>query len=389
MIKNTFLIVIACSLGACTAFSGLDKVIPDNRTTYQKSEKLPDLEVPPDLTTEALNDPLVVPGEENANTLSEFQRQKFIREGQPSAEEMPSLYSLGEKWLVVQGSNPEIWPRLKKFWETQGYEMDLHDAELGVLETVFKDISVEGVVTYREKFKILSEPGKQTDEIILFLSSDRQEKNHDEEGNITWIDQASDDKKEKQLLGELTAYFYGTSIAQESMAPAKADQAETAEKQAPESKENESGEKLQQAPESGAKLQSEILDTGEDKHYLLIPIEFSKAWKSVGTALHSAGVPIEQQNQEEGVYTIYYQAEKKGGLASKLAFWKGAPKEKEFRISLTGIGNKTEVVVLDDQDNWSENQDAHQILDLLKNQVDEQLGSQDQSSSLPPEDEES
>ena len=360
-IKNTFLIVTVCLLVACSTLSGLDDIIPDNRTAYQKSEKLPDLEIPPDLTTEALNDPVAIPEEENANTLSEFQRRKFIREGQPSAEEMPSLYSLDERWLAVKGSNLEIWPRLKTFWETQGYEMDLHDAELGVLETAFKDISVDEGITYREKFKILSEPGKQPDEIVLFLSGDKQEKTYDNEGNTVWTDQARDSNREKQLISKLTAYFYGTAVPidQESTVPAKAEPVE---------KHNtDLGEKLQQ---------SEILNAGEAKNYLLIPIEFSQAWKSIEEALQSSDVHIAQQNQEEGIYTIHYQAaEKKGGLMSKLAFWKGPTEEKEFRISLTGVGNKTEVVVLDDQDNWVENQDANQILDLLKNQVNKQLGS--------------
>ena len=152
--KNLFLLFITLfSIHGCGSLPSLDEVLPDNRTKYQKSKALPDLEVPPDLTNEALNDPMVIPDEEDANTLSEFERRKIMREGgHLSNAEMALLDNADEKWLAVQGTTLTVWPKLSEFWLAKGFDMDLNDAELGVLETNFKEMSVDGVVTYREKF---------------------------------------------------------------------------------------------------------------------------------------------------------------------------------------------------------------------------------------------
>ena len=110
--KKIFLSFLTLFLiNGCGSLPSLDEVLPDNRTKYQKSRKLPDLEVPPDLTSEALNDPLAIPDEEDANTLSEFQRRKIMREGgQLSDAEMALLDNADEKWMVVQGTTIEVWP---------------------------------------------------------------------------------------------------------------------------------------------------------------------------------------------------------------------------------------------------------------------------------------
>ena len=55
-------VLLAVSLGACSKIiPKLDEVIPDNRQDYVKAQTLPDLEVPPDLSTEAIRDRMAIP----------------------------------------------------------------------------------------------------------------------------------------------------------------------------------------------------------------------------------------------------------------------------------------------------------------------------------------
>jgi len=353
--KKIFLIsTILFLINGCGSLPSLDEVLPDNRTKYQKSRKLPDLEVPPDLTSEALNDPLAIPDEEDANTLSEFQRRKAMREGgQLSDAEMALLDNADEKWLVVQGTTVEIWPKLREFWIAKGFDMDLDDAELGVLETQFKYISIDGVATHREKFKIFSEEGGTPGKLVLFLSSERQEKISGSDDQVDWIGQESSDEHEKELMDELNLYFYGVSASP--------------------SVSSESGTGSRKAPE----IRAEILSAGEDKEYLAVPDEFSRAWRNIEDVISESGMFIENKNKEKGVYIVIYYgstSEEEESFLSKLKFWKRDKDDgKEFHISLTGVGDKTEVVVLDEKDDWLASEDAGRILSLLQSQYNRLL----------------
>ena len=350
--KKIFLLfIISFLINGCGLLPGLDEVLPDNRTKYQKSQSLPDLEVPPDLTSEALNDPLAIPDEENANTLSEFQRRKIMRKGgQLSDAEMALLDNADEEWLAVQGTTSTIWPKLREFWLAKGFEMDLDDAELGVLETNFKDMSVDGVVTHREKFKIFSEDGGTPGNLILFLSSERQEKISGSEGNVDWIGQESSDEQEKELIGELNLHFYGVSATASSAS-------------------SSSGSRRTGGSKNPV-IRAEILSAGEDKEYLAIPEEFSRAWRNIEDAINKSGMYIDKKDREKGIYTVHYYAdtdEEKKGFLTKLKFWKSDDEDgTEYHLSLTGVGDKTEVVVLDDEDEWSTSRDASRILSMLQ-----------------------
>lgn len=345
--KIILLFVISVLINGCGSLPSLDEVLPDNRTKYQKSKSLPDLEVPPDLTSEALNDPLAIPDEENANTLSEFQRRKHMREGgQLSDAEMAMLDNADEKWLVVQGTTSSIWPKLREFWVAKGYEMDLDDADLGVLETLYKEISNDGVVTHREKFKIFSEESGTPGKLVLFLSSERQENISGSGGSVDWIGQESSDEQEKELISELNVHFYGVATSASSSASKRS------------------------ANSRKSVIRAEILSAGEGKEYLTVPDEFSRAWRNIEDAISESGMYIEKKDIEKGIYfVIYYPApdEKKKSLLSRLKFWGDDDEDgKAFHISLTGVGDKTEVVVLDDEDKWQESRDASRILSMLQ-----------------------
>ena len=64
MDKNMKLIIISLLLfGFISGCSTFNRTFPDRTTDYQQSESLPDLEIPPDLTADAINSSMAVPGE--------------------------------------------------------------------------------------------------------------------------------------------------------------------------------------------------------------------------------------------------------------------------------------------------------------------------------------
>ena len=72
-----------------------------------------------------------------------------------------------EHILAVQGATVQIWPQLKSFWDELGYDLELNDEELGVVETEWRENQEE---LTRNKFKVFAEAGEQRNTTVLYVS---------------------------------------------------------------------------------------------------------------------------------------------------------------------------------------------------------------------------
>ena len=139
MTRLLFVLIFIMTAVSCSYVPKLDNILPDKRTEYKKSESLPDLEVPPDLTAEAINDSMSIPNE--GASLSEYQKRRSGGGTSSQAAPVTAAADSDEQWISVIGNNENIWPRLRNFISEQGYSLDLDDAELGVLETTWSEAS--------------------------------------------------------------------------------------------------------------------------------------------------------------------------------------------------------------------------------------------------------
>ena len=336
-ISNLLLLAAALGLAGCGMFQKLG--LPDKRTAYQKSQDMAVLEVPPDLTLTRGEYQALIPGEAESTTLSEFERQRDRRLKRGN-KVLGSGEFEDEQWLALRGGVVEIWPGLRAFWREQGYAADLDDPELGVLETAWKE---DGFA--RNRFRVSAEPDQ--DGVILFLSGEREER---AEG--AWFPVARDPALEKRALRELSRHFYGeVETAPSSLAATSARPA---------------------APASAARAVIEGL--GEGKSYLVLPREFSLAWRDTEALLRNAGYDIERSDPATGVYYFVYfrpagQASKKGVLA-RLKFWGDDDATEDvgipYQLSLTGVGDTTELIVMDGAGEWLASAEAGAILETLK-----------------------
>jgi outer membrane protein assembly factor BamC len=348
-----FLIGISLFINACSYVPTLDDVIPDRRGEYRKSEALPDLEVPPDLTTEALNDPLAIPNEE-VTTLSEFERRKNSQ-GTAVVGAAGVDILADEQWLLVQGTVTGIWPELREFWLKKGYTLELDDPELGVLETGWLETGSDGITVFRDRFSMFTEPGNTTGTTILFIKGEKQERIASSE-NDEWITIGESTELEKQMVGELNLYFYGGEAPEgASSLTAAASNRSTA-----------AG--VTSTSVSGTP-RAEIQNLGEDKIYLSLPHEFTRAWTLTENAILKTGMFIENNDRDKGIYYVLYfdQQQEEEGMLSKLKFWKDDESQgQEYQLSLTGVGDKTELVVLDNKGDWADRQEASKILTYIQ-----------------------
>ena len=129
--------------------------------------------------------------------------------------------------------------------------------------------------------------------------------------------------------------------------------------------------KAQDRATSGSQ-EAQVLDAGEGKSYLILPEDFAGAWESLGSALDKAGFELEDKDRDRGVYFVRYSGgkgesakKKERGFFSRLAFWRGNDTPR-YQLSLTGVGDKTEIVVLDQKGNWDSSAEAKEILNRLQ-----------------------
>jgi len=348
------LLVFSC-IAVISACSYVKEVFPDKRDEYKKSESLPDLEVPPDLTAEGINKSMSIPGG-SSPTLSEYNQRRSNQYGNTAATTSTAQSGADGQWLSVSGSASEIWPKLRIFFIDKGYDLDLDDAELGVLVTSWTDPANEGGGIYRNKFKVFSEAGSEPGNIILYISSTREEQVSRDDGSTDWIDQGSNINAAKQLIGELNIYLSGRQKSEDSSLA-------------------DTGSTSTATSAAVSRKKAEMLNAGEGRMYLTLPEEYTRAWRNTEVALERAGLLIDDKDQSKGLYAITYfdsEGTRKKGWISKLAFWKGDGSEgKTYQISLTGVGDKTELLVLNKDGGWETNNDAGKILALIQDQFNQ------------------
>ncbi len=340
---SKIIIVMALfALGGCNVLPSLDDVLPDKRTEYKKSDSLPELEVPPDLTSQAINDSMAIPNEQAS--LSQLQRQRTA--------ETPITAAPDEQWVSVRQPRADLWPRLRTFFENKGYPIEVDDAELGVLETGWGSPKSADGGMRRLKFRIFSEPGATPEVTVLFISSQRQSQAQGEGNAANWMDKEADPSADKLVAGELNQLFNGASAAPQSAAAAPVAAAA--------------------APAPTKKPVAELRDAGEGRILLALPDEYSLAWPRTDKALQRGGFFVEAKDEAKGLYRISYfkaaEKEKKGWLA-KMKFWgNDEPEGQLFQISLTGVGRKTEMIVMNEDGEWDSGEDARRILSIVQSQ---------------------
>lgn len=363
-------ISIIISTSACSKLiPKLGEVIPDTRKEYRKAQTLPDLEVPPDLSTEAIRDRMAIPEGGKVARYSAYQERRADRQRAEQLEktQTSAIRVLEDEYvLAVEGAAVQIWPKIREFWQDLGYTLDLDDVELGVIETAWIEDESE---LSREKFKIFADPGEELGTTVLYISHAREELAPQGE-DLVWQRKPHNADNVRKVVERLQEYMTGESAALASTdepsfesspeAEAPADDIATT---APESRSIDTS-----VPETVGLRYAEIVSVGGGKIYLTVAGNFPTAWKTTGRALEKAGVDVKNSDKGRGVYLVEVARAAAGGeepgVWNKLKFW-DREKGEELQLSLTGVGDKTEVVVLDKNGRWETGDQAGQLLTML------------------------
>lgn len=342
---------------------------------YRASRSLPPLEVPPDLVRPADDAAMGLPEvaeAEGTATYSEYAGASAA----PAHEPMPTPGVLppvsgawversgAQRWLVVDASPSEVWPKLREFWIENGLTIEREDPAIGIMETQWAEnranIGEGGIrrliekVTpsvyssaYRDKFRARLEPGLEAGSTELYVSHRGVEEVSQGE-RFVWQLRPSDPDLEAEMLYRLLVYF-GTK-------PQRAQQLMDAAAQSP--------------PQArlARDAKGPVLELEDD---------FARGWQRTGLALDRVGFTVTDRDRSRGLYYVRYadavaEAQEKG-LLTRLKFWgedDDARREADYRVSLQATeGEPLALVVLDGKGNRETSPTAERMLKLLYEQL--------------------
>jgi len=346
-------LLAAMTMAGCSYIPNLDEVLPDRRTEYKKAESLPDLEVPPDLTTDAIGDKMPIPETEGGSaTYSNYQERvaKETRDRELVTTRNAAVKVLeNEHVLAVNGAVAQVWPELQAFWADLGYELEIDDEELGVMETGWRE-NAEALT--RDKFKIFAEPGTERGTTVLYVSHVAEELKPEGEG-LVWKPMARDVELEGRLVDRIAESLgTGTEVARYGAG---------------------SGAVSRPVAATGGQgpIRAEIVSAGGGKVYLNVEGDYDAVWQETGAALAAARVEVDDSDLSRGLYTVRVQSdeEREGrGFFSRLKFWGDDEEPVDpslYKLSLTNTGERTEIVVLNSVGEWSDRDEARELISVL------------------------
>lgn len=117
--------------------------------------------------------------------------------------------------------------------------------------------------------------------------------------------------------------------------------------------------------------QATIESINNNKPLLSIPEEFTAAWIEVDRILKDAEIQINEQDRTTGIFKVSYSLDGGGqqrGLFTMIRSldFSTAGDSQDFQISLTGVGNKTEMVILDMDGEWISDDASNSLLTTIR-----------------------
>jgi outer membrane protein assembly factor BamC len=367
--RNQVVVSIAAGFLAGTllaACSTADK--PGRRIDYKKSRSTEALEVPPDLSSSTISEaPEML--DKAGTSFTEFTETTpaiGVSRVLPSQENMRVERDGDQQWLVLQGEPQQLWPRVRDFWNQEGFLIKMEDPRVGIIVTdwaenradipqgpirraIGKVLDQVYSAATRDQYRVRLEKGATSGTTELFLTHRGVEEvvtGTPEDSTTTWKSRPSDPELEAEMLKRLVVYLGVEQQRAQAM--------------------------LARRSEPMARAQLITDSTGS---LLIVGEDFSRAWRRTGVALDRVGFAVEDRNRSEGIYYVRYSDPLSGqddkGLLSSLAFWSSGKdaEAKQYQIALVAKGRETHVIVKDAEGAREDSKTATRILTLLEEQL--------------------
>jgi outer membrane protein assembly factor BamC len=371
---STYKSITAVAL-AGIMLAGCSVLGPNKNADYRsQGNKIPSLEIPPDLTSPTLDDRYVIP-DGKATTFSSYNRERAAAPVSGSTAVLPKIENArivrdgDQRWLVVKATPEKLWPMVKDFWKNAGFTIKRETPEVGIIETdwaenrakipedfvrntigrVFDGLYSTGE---RDRFRTRLEAGTEpgTTEIHVSHSGAEEIYTGSDKSSTAWQRRPSDHELEAEMMARMLVKF---GYAPDTAAVVAGTTTAPATSSAPRA----SYDKVKGGP-------------------LQIVEPFDRAWRRVGLALDRTGFTVEDRDRSKGLFFVRYidpDADAKSGGSSffdKLAFWrKDEAVKPQYRIFVAETAGTTRVEVQTPDGKTDNSATGKRILSLLLEQL--------------------
>ncbi|WP_372522550.1 outer membrane protein assembly factor BamC [Sulfuricaulis sp.] len=368
-----FATILLCLLAAL-AVSACQTIAEKRKIDYKATRTLPPLDIPPDLSApEGVKEP-VEPAPGTA-TYSGFVTEKgTLTKASVGGDVLPDFSGIrmgrdGQmRWLVVQMSPEQLWPKVREFVLNSGLIIDKENPQTGIIETDWSEnrakvgTSIQKLLAKslgtlystgtRDKYRIRLErdtaPGT-TDVYISQFGMQEVVVNQQgisEIGETRWEPRPNDPGLEAEML-QLLMVSLGVKDDKAKSIIASLAATPSAER---------------------AKLSHEGAATS-----LSLSEDFERAWRRVGLALDRTSFTVEDRDRSKGIYYVRYidpdNPQKKKGFFRRMFSGKDKDPTNEYQILVKGDATTSRVDVLSKDGAPEQSKTSERILTLLYDQL--------------------
>lgn len=335
------MVAAVLSLSACGMFS--DKgTFRDRSRDYLKAEEVPPIALPADVRTEALGQIYAIPPIPETSLLDETAETP---RPQPLStnllEEEVKIQSLnGKRWILINRSPSEVWPRVRNILNTNGVPTAVANASSGIIETVWIQFEDDPANDHRYRFSI--EQGVQPDSTEIRIL-------HGSKPHVAaagdWTDSSASDERENNMSQVLASALAG-EISSGTVSL------------------------LAQSIGSGSKVV--VVAPKESDPYIEIKLDYDRSWASVGYSVSREGFTVIDQDRTAGVLYVNYRDDEEDdapGFFSRLFGGKGDEKDRleaNYQVRVTNGANGVEVRILDSEEGVLERTEALRLLKKIR-----------------------
>lgn len=339
----------------------------DRREKYLEAETAEPVKVPQDLDKPPFESAMEIPDVVDVRNLGGQKVDLGLPEALSSSfgVDMIVIKRLGdERWVFVDAPPAMVWPRIRQYWEDNRMELTRADPGRGIIETDWLVASGEGEASQiyetlksglrfsnsrgavRHKFRLRVESGVRAGSTEVYLVHKTLPLGAPvREDALVWDNNSDNEELEGEVLTGLARYL-GDRITSERVVSVMATQI--------------GGQKTELVPD---RLRPVL------KYHLA----FDRAWATVGNALESARINVEDLDRSAAVYYVYYDESRAGepGFLSRL--FGGDDKEaapgdsaKRFLVQLDTREGEVHVTIKKDPSTLADALVAEKLLKIIK-----------------------
>jgi len=267
------------ALSGCGLF-GDDGTFRDRSGDYREARELPPIVVPEHLDDDTVGQLYPIPAIPETNVLEEFDgapRPQPLSEN--NLTEVVKIQSLSDqRWILSNRGPAEIWPRVRNILNRSGIPTERAEASQGLLETVW--LEFKGDSTYNHRYRFYIQPGVQVNSTEIRVLHDRVTK--EQVSKDQWPEESVDDAREKEMVDILANALAGDAT---------------------------SGTVSLLAQSIGGDQRVEFVTPSVADPYLLIKLDYDRAWASVAYSLSRGHFTTADQDQSAGLFYVNHTLE--------------------------------------------------------------------------------